>query len=217
LNCGFIAGTVFGVLRPFPVILAEYSPDWPLMAADHAERLQVLGPVLLVVHHIGSTAVPNLIAKPIIDLMPLVTSLADLDQRRYSVEALGYHWHGEYGISGRRYCTLNDAMGRRLVQLHFFEAGSSQVDRHLAFRDYLRAHPEAVNAYAMEKRRARDLHPGDSNAYTDEKAAWIHKAEATAILWHAEHLRSNSAQVAEGALDSTQRAMSQSASDRRFR
>jgi hypothetical protein len=85
---------------PIPVFLAGYNPQWPDMAAGHAERLRVLGPILIVVHHIGSTSVPGLIAKPIIDLMPLVTDLAGLDRERRRVEALGYDWHGEFGISG---------------------------------------------------------------------------------------------------------------------
>ena len=171
---------------PIPVILAAYDPEWPRLAARHAERLRALGPTLVAVHHIGSTSVPGLAAKPIIDLMPLVTSLADLDRDRGRVEALGYQWHGELGIAGRRYCTLSDADGRRLVQLHFFAADSPQVRRHIAFRDYLRAHPEAAAAYAAEKRRARDLNPDDTHAYTDEKDAWIRRTEATALAWFAE-------------------------------
>lgn len=156
------------------------------MAARHAERLGVLGSSLLIVHHIGSTSVPGLAAKPIIDLMPLVTDLADLDRRRPDIEALGYAWHGELGLSGRRYCTFADESGVRRAQLHFFTADSPHVERHIAFRDYLRAHPEAVAAYEKEKYRARDLHPNDSHAYTDEKAAWIRDAEAAALAWSAE-------------------------------
>ena len=124
--------------------------------------------------------------KPIIDLMPLVTDLAELDRERRRVEALGYHWHGELGISRRRYCTLSDAAGIRIVQLHFFSADSPQVERHIAFRDYLRAHPDAASAYEKEKRRARDFHPNDSHAYTDEKDAWIRATEAKALTWFAE-------------------------------
>src|SRR5580658_1710585 len=107
-----------------PVILAAHNPDWPRMAARYAEDLRVIGCSLVAVHHIGSTAVPGLVAKPIIDLMPLVTDLADLDRERWRVEALGYHWQGEFGISGRRYCTLCDETGTRIVQLHFFKADS---------------------------------------------------------------------------------------------
>ena len=175
------------MLKPIPVILAPPNPDWPQMAAAHAGRLQVLGPVLVIVHHIGSTAVPGLAAKPIIDLMPLVTGLDDLDRERGRVEALGYNWHGELGIAGRRYCTLSDETGVRIAQLHFFKADSPHAARHIAFRDYLRAHPDAARAYENEKRRARDLHPDDSHAYSDEKAAWIQNMEATSLIWFAKH------------------------------
>jgi len=154
------------------------------MAASHAERLRVIGLTLVTVHHIGSTAVPGLAAKPIIDLMPLVTGLAALDRERRQVEALGYQWHGELGIPGRRYCTLCDETGTRIVQLHFFKTDSPHAGRHIAFRDYLRAHPEAARAYEKEKRRARDLHPNDSYAYGDEKDAWIRNMEATALAWY---------------------------------
>jgi GrpB-like predicted nucleotidyltransferase (UPF0157 family) len=171
---------------PIPVVLAPYDPEWPRMAAHHAERLRVLGSTLVAVHHIGSTSVPGLAAKPIIDLMPLVTSLVDLDRERRRVEELGYEWHGELGISGRRYCMLSDAAGIRIVQLHFFSADSPQVERHIAFRDYLRTHPDVAGAYEKEKRRARDLHPDDSHAYTDEKDAWIRATEANALIWFAE-------------------------------
>lgn len=172
------------MLRPFPVRLVDYDPDWPRQAMERAARLRVLEPVLLAVHHIGSTAVPGLIAKPIIDLMPLVGDLAGLDLERGAVEGLGYRWHGEYGIAGRRYCTA-DIGDRRVAQLHFFAMGSAQAHRHLAFRDYLRAHPSAVAAYAAEKRRARDLHPGDHHAYGAEKQGWIDRMEAQALAWYA--------------------------------
>jgi GrpB-like predicted nucleotidyltransferase (UPF0157 family) len=174
------------MLRPIPVNLAPYNFDWAKNGAHHADRLRVLGPALVGVYHIGSTAVPGIAAKPVIDLMPLVTDLAELDQRRGCVESLGYGWHGEYGISGRRYCTLSDDHDNRIVQLHFFKSDSPHAVRHLAFRDYLRSHPEIARAYEAEKRRARELHPDDSHAYSDEKSAWIRIAETKALRWFAE-------------------------------
>jgi len=156
------------------------------MAAGHGKGLRVLGSNLVTVRHIGSTSVPGLAAKPIVDLMPIVTDLADLDRQRRCVEGLGYIWHGELGISGRRYCTLADEAGVRVVQLHFFEVDSPHIERHIAFRDYLRARPEMARAYENEKRRARDLHPSDSHAYAEEKAWWIQDAEAKALIWFSE-------------------------------
>jgi GrpB-like predicted nucleotidyltransferase (UPF0157 family) len=171
---------------PIPVILAAYDPEWPRLAADHSRRLQALGSALVIVHHIGSTSVPGLAAKPIIDLMPLVSDLAELDRLRGRVEALGYGWHGELGIAGRRYCTLDDPAGVRAVQLHSFQVNSPHVERHIALRDYLRAHPEIARAYENEKRRAQSLYPDDSHRYGDEKAAWIRDAEAEALDWYAQ-------------------------------
>jgi GrpB-like predicted nucleotidyltransferase (UPF0157 family) len=149
----------------------------------HAQRLQVLGPNLVAVHHIGSTSVPGLIAKPIIDLMPVVTSLTSLDEQRQYVQALGYQWHGEFGISGRRYCTLSDEAGVRVVQLHLFKSDSPHIERHIAFRNYLRSHSDEANAYAVEKRRAQSLHPANSHAYADEKDKWIRAVETKALIW----------------------------------
>jgi GrpB-like predicted nucleotidyltransferase (UPF0157 family) len=171
---------------PIPVLLAPYDSAWAEMAADHAAHLQTLGATLVAVHHIGSTSVPGLAAKPIIDLMAVVTSLDDLDRKRSLLEELGWSWHGELGITGRRYCTLSDDNDVRIAQLHAFAADSSNVVRHLAFRDYLRTHREIARAYEEEKRRARDLHPDDSHAYTDEKGGWIRRIEADALAWFVE-------------------------------
>lgn len=140
--------------------------------------------MLLAVHHIGSTAIPGIEAKPIVDLMPVVTSITEFDGAAREVEALGYRVWGEYGIDGRRYCTLNNgADGRREIQLHVFARGSPHIARHLAFRDYMRSHPDEARAYENEKRRARDAHPHDSHAYSDAKSAWVRSAEKRAMAW----------------------------------
>src|SRR5580704_11140064 len=180
----FVKGSL--VAPPIPVILAAYDTEWPRLAADHSRRLLALGPALVIVHHIGSTSVPGLAAKPMIDLMPVVNDLPELDRLRGRVEALGYGWHGELGIAGRRYCTLDDPAGVRAVQLHFFQVNSPHIERHIALRDYLRAHPEIARAYENEKRRAQSLHPDDSHRYGDEKAAWIRDAEVRALDWYAQ-------------------------------
>ena len=127
---------------------------------------------------------PGLVAKPIIDLLVAVSHLEILDQNRSEAEALGYQWHGEYGIAGRRFCTLTNVEGKRLAHLHFFQSDSAQIDRHLAFRYYLRSHAPIASAYETEKRRARDLHPNDSGAYNLEKAAWVEGVLTMALDWY---------------------------------
>ncbi len=168
---------------PIPVELRPYTPAWAEAAEREAARLtEALSDCLLVVHHIGSTAIPAIRAKPILDLLPVVRELTALDAARPRVEALGYAWWGEYGLPGRRYCTLDDvATGRRHVQLHCYEQGALAIERHVAFRDYLRSHPDVATAYELEKERCRALHPMDSHAYTECKTEWIRRIEAEVV------------------------------------
>ncbi|HEY4051455.1 MAG TPA: GrpB family protein [Acidobacteriaceae bacterium] len=170
---------------PIAVELLPYSPDWARTAEMERGRLEnVLGANLIAVHHIGSTAIPGICAKPIVDLMPEVQSLIQLDEARQQVCSLGYQWWAEYGMSGRRYCTLDEpSTGKRHVQLHCFERGNVHLERHLAFRDYLCAHPEIAREYETRKIKARALHPNDSHAYTDAKSAWITPTQIKALAW----------------------------------
>ncbi|WP_431214688.1 GrpB family protein [Puia sp. P3] len=167
------------------VSIHPYDPGWPKRAGEIAVQLkQVLGENLIRVEHIGSTSVPGLSAKPVIDLIPIVRDLEELDQQQHLIKALGYEWRGAFGISGRRFCPLTSPSGERVVHLHFFQEGAVNILRHLAFRDYLRAHPQIAREYEAEKRRAARLHPADSLAYNDEKAAWVQKYEKAAVEWY---------------------------------
>ena len=168
---------------PIPVELLPHDPAWAETAARESDRLATaLGSNLLTVYHVGSTAIPGIRAKPIVDLMPVVAGLAALDDAQAGIEALGYRWWGEYGLPGRRYCTLDDpATGKRLVQLHCYAEGSPEIGRHLAFRDYLRAHPQIARAYDADKERCRALHPADSHAYSDCKGPLIQQLERDAL------------------------------------
>jgi GrpB-like predicted nucleotidyltransferase (UPF0157 family) len=177
---------------PIPVDLVPHSPKWAPTAARETRRLQVaLGDALLTVHHIGSTSIPGIVAKPIVDLIPEVTSLEVLDAAKDSIIALGYEWWGEYGMAGRRYCTMTDpASGKRVVQLHCFATGSSHITRHVAFRDFMRRHPDKAHVYEVEKIRARDLHPQDSHAYSVAKSHWMSAIEVEALAeWKAAQSR----------------------------
>jgi GrpB-like predicted nucleotidyltransferase (UPF0157 family) len=168
---------------PFPVELTAHDPDWAAAAEREAARLAAaLGDVLIGVHHAGSTAIPGIAAKPILDLIPEVRSLAALDAARPQLEALGYEWWGEYGLPGRRYLTLVDrATGKRLVQLHCYAEASPEIVRHLAFRDYMRARPDLAAEYEAVKRRCAGLHPDNSHDYSTCKGDWIRRIEQEAL------------------------------------
>lgn len=167
------------------VELRPHSPLWAQMAAAESARLKAaLGDLLITVHHIGSTSIPGILAKPIVDMMPLVRDLERLDASEDAIRALGYKWYGEFGLPGRRYCTLADpATGKRKFQLHCYRDGDPAIARHIAFRDYLRAHPFVAKEYEMEKIRAVAAQPNDTLAYNAEKNDWIKRVEQDALAW----------------------------------
>ena len=148
-----------------------------------AARIEgILGDELVSWEHVGSTAVPGLMAKPILDLMPIVRDIKALVTYRSRMESAGYNWYGEYGLPGRRYFNRNDpATNVRIANIHVYEADNPEVMRHLAFRDYLRANHQIARQYEELKRTCADLCPDDVNAYNDCKNDWIKAIELPAI------------------------------------
>ena len=110
--------------------------------------LQAAAPdALTALHHIGSTAVPGLVAKPVVDLLGETESLVAIGAARPALEALGWRWRGENGAAGRRYFTMDDPeTGERSAHLHLPAAADPMIPWHLAFRDRLRAEPETAAA-----------------------------------------------------------------------
>lgn len=164
--------------------VVDHDPAWSARFEAEARRItEALGETTVRVHHIGSTAIPQTKAKPIIDILLEVASLEALDRKAPMLVALGYEAMGEFGIPGRRYFRLDDSNGARTHQVHAFEASVPNVARHVAFRDYMRAHPSIAGEYGALKERLANAHPHDSAAYMDGKDAFVKEHERRALLW----------------------------------
>ena len=164
-------------------LIAPADAGWPALAQRECDRWRAADlPGLLRIHHIGSTSVPSMPAKPVLDLLPEFQSLDALDAARPGNEGLGYVWLGEFGLAGRRYCRLDHPeTGKRAVQAHAYVQGSPEITRHLVFRDALRGNASLRAGYASVKGKCAALHPGDARGYGDCKADWIQKVEARAL------------------------------------
>jgi GrpB-like predicted nucleotidyltransferase (UPF0157 family) len=138
-----------------------------------------LGDLIIEIHHIGSTSIPNAAAKPIIDIMPVVTEIVKIDALDDQFSGIGYVPKGEYGIAGRRFFT-KDTAGERSHHLHIFHAGNPEINRHLAFRDYLRSHPDELAHYCKLKIGLAERYPYDINSYMDGKDAFIKEIDRRA-------------------------------------
>lgn len=167
------------------VVVCDYSPAWELAYQEEAAQIaRILGENLKEIHHIGSTAVRGLQAKPIIDILPVVFRLEDVDCRNTAFEALGYACMGAFGIPGRRY--YRKGGDRRTHQVHLFGADSIRdINRHLAVRDYLRCHAEEAAAYGRLKAELATKYPYDIEAYCDGKDAFVKALEKNALRWQA--------------------------------
>jgi GrpB-like predicted nucleotidyltransferase (UPF0157 family) len=165
------------------VEIEPYDNNWPLLYASEAEFLaRVLGVEMVRIHHIGSTSVPGLQAKPIIDMLAEVHSIEKIDSLNTQMMASGYTPMGEYGIAGRRYY-YKGSEEKHSHHLHAFQSGNMEVVRHLLFRDYLRSHTQEARKYANLKESLSAKFPHDIEAYMDGKDAFIKDLDSKASAW----------------------------------
>ena len=152
------------------VTVVPHNPRWAASFEHAADEVKAaLGDNLLVIHHIGSTSIPGIYAKPIIDMLDIARYLPGIDDCANRTRRIGYEPRGGFGISGRRYFRRDNSAGVRTEQVHVFAAESPHVLRHLAFRDFLRARPELAHQYSELKQRLALAHPFDIEAYMDGK------------------------------------------------
>jgi GrpB-like predicted nucleotidyltransferase (UPF0157 family) len=165
--------------------VVPHDPYWKTAFETEAQSISAsLVEVSITLHHIGSTAIAGILAKPIIDLLGVVPNLDIMDAQSSAIETLGYEVMGAYGIEGRRYFRKVDSSGRRTHHLHVFANGSAHIERHLAFRDYLRSHSDVAVDYSNLK---ESLTSGDApswESYMDGKDPFITVVEKDAVSWY---------------------------------
>jgi GrpB-like predicted nucleotidyltransferase (UPF0157 family) len=162
--------------------VVAYDPRWLEEFRKESHRIsEVLTDQIVHIHHIGSTAVPGLKAKPVIDIMLEVKDVDDLDEYDSGMEHIGYIPKGEFGITGRRFYLKG--LQNPTHHVHAFNAGSPHVHRHIAFRDYLVEHPLIAKEYEELKIRCADECDNDNEKYCDGKEDFVREHEKKAMAW----------------------------------
>ena len=162
-----------------PIALKSYDPHWPVLFEIERQAMQRSGGWFKAMHHVGSTSIPGMAAKPIIDILVVLDrhedGLACVDAMR----GLGYEYRGESGIAGRHYFRKGSP---RTHHVHMFAAGHPEAGRHLRFRDYLRAHPDEARAYEALKRMLAARFGSDTYSYSKAKDEFCARIERLAQL-----------------------------------
>jgi GrpB-like predicted nucleotidyltransferase (UPF0157 family) len=171
------------------VEVVPHHPNWCKEFEIEAQQIAiVLGDNAVAIHHIGSTSIATIHAKPIIDILVEVRSIDQVESRNPAMQALGYECMGEFGIKDRRFFRKDNAAGIRTHHIHTFEINSAQIERHLAFRDYLNTHPEAAREYSQLKQELAQKYPNDLQGYMDGKDGFIKEIDRQAANWQRSQL-----------------------------
>jgi GrpB-like predicted nucleotidyltransferase (UPF0157 family) len=164
------------------VTVIAYDDAWPARFAELGRRLrEALGPVALRIDHIGSTAVPGLDAKPIIDVQISVLALEPVGAYRDAIETCGFTWRADNPELTKRY--FRELPGQRRTHMHIRRAGSFSEQFALLFCDYLRAHPARAAEYAALKHELAHLLEVDRQAYVDAKDPFVWETIRLADGW----------------------------------
>lgn len=168
------------------ILLIDYQPEWPAMYLHEERNLsRALAGIGATIEHVGSTSVPGLAAKPIIDIMAGLEDFSAADSLVPKIVGLGYEYISRYEdtMPYRRYFVrrVDGAIeGRATHHLHIVFRGGTFWNRHLLFRNYLRTHPDARDDYAAMKRSLAERDWRDGNEYADAKTEFIREIERLA-------------------------------------
>ncbi len=167
----------------YQVEVLAHDPQWVARFRQEANLVRsILGEQIVAVHHIGSTSVPDLQAKPIIDVLLEVRDIEELDRHNQSMREQGYEPRGEFGLPRRRYFPRT-VDGRRVSHVHSWQSGDTEIQRHLDFRDYLYSYPQTREAYGRLKVDLAEKFSDNREQYVEGKHAFCQEIERRAIAW----------------------------------
>ena len=168
---------------PRIIELHPYDPHWPDHYQHEANQIaKIFSDQLVSIHHIGSTSIPGIKAKPVIDIMVVVREIEQVQQFYQAMIDLGYIPRGEHGIPGRRYFRKgSDEVHSHHV--HVYGQGHQAILQHLNFRDYLRAHPMEAQAYNQLKGDLAQQYREDLAGYTEGKTEFVVERNQRASHW----------------------------------
>jgi len=158
------------------VEIVSHNPIWERKFKEEAKKIKkIFEEIFVDIYHIGSTAVPTIKAKPIIDILAEVKDINKVDSYNKQMEKLGYVALGEYGIPKRRF--FQKGGNKRTHHVHIFEKGSPQIKRHIDFRDYLISHPKVAKEYSLLKEKLAKKYRYDIDKYQEGKEIFIKKID----------------------------------------
>lgn len=156
------------------VKLVPYDPEWPRLFNEEKTKIQgVLGADVLGIEHIGSTAIPGMDAKPILDLMMAVPQIDRYDIYVETLEKLGYQFRRDYRKEQEHVLLVKGPEEKRTHYLKMTTLDSNFWREHILFRDYLIRHPERADIYRQLKYNLLEKYGGERSNYTDDKAPFI--------------------------------------------
>lgn len=161
------------------VVVLPYNEQWKHdFLQIKAELTNVLGQLAIEIEHVGSTSVQGLSAKPIIDIDVVIKDYSELENVISALEKIGYQHEGNLGITGREAFKYEGKEHLRKHHLYVCPEDSQELRRHIAFRDYLKTHPDAVREYSCIKEEGAELYPDDIDRYIEHKSPFIEKIYA---------------------------------------
>jgi len=164
------------------VEVVPYNHQWPQMFEDEASKIKtIMNEIMVEIDHIGSTSIPGMSAKPVIDILVEVNAIEKVDLYNHEMMELGYDPKGENGIPNRRY--FSKGGDNRTHHVHIFQSGNPEIARHLQFRDYLTAHLEDANSYSELKQSLAKQYPADIEQYILGKDKLVKELDEKAKLW----------------------------------